>query len=91
MQLLLGRITGKVVSTAKHAAYAGRKLMVVQVTTAAGELTDRTVIAVDAVGSGPGDWVLVSSDGRGVADLAGSRNMLPIREVIVGIVDRVDL
>ena len=91
MELLLGRIVGRIVSTAKHPAYAARKLMVVQLTAATGESKNRTMVAVDATGSGPGDWVLISSDGQGAADLLGARNILPIREVIVGIVDRVDL
>jgi microcompartment protein CcmK/EutM len=89
--LLLGRIIGSIVSTAKHPAYAGRKLMMVELTTASGEPTGTKLIAVDAAGAGPGDCVLVSSNGRAVADVFGSPDVMPVRDIIVGIVDRIDL
>ena len=89
--MFLGRVVGSVVSTVKHPTYRGQKLMVVRLTTPQGLLTDKTMLAVDAVGSGPGDWVVISSDGRGVSDILGYEDLIPIREIIVGLVDRVDL
>lgn len=49
------------------------------------------MVVVDAVGSGPGDWVLVASEGKAVSELLGFESIGPVREIIVGIVDRVDL
>ncbi len=89
--MFLGRVVGSIVSSAKHPSYARQKLMIVRLTTPEGELTRRMMVAVDAVGSGSGDWVLISSDGQGVADILGSDTLLPIREIIVGIVDRVNV
>ena len=89
--MFLGRVVGSIVSSAKHPTYAGQKLMVVRLTTGEGELTPRMMVAVDAVGSGSGDWVLISSDGQGVSDILGYDTLIPIREIIVGIVDSVNL
>jgi ethanolamine utilization protein EutN len=89
--MYLGKVVGRVVSTAKHPVYANQKLMIVRLTTPQGELTGRSMLAIDSVESGVGDWVLVASDGLGVADLLGFEGLVPIREIIVGIIDRVDL
>jgi ethanolamine utilization protein EutN len=89
--MFLGRVVGSIVSSAKHPTYAGQKLMIVRLTTPDGRMTPRMMVAVDAVGSGAGDFVLISSDGQGVSDILGYDTLIPIREIIVAIVDRVNL
>jgi microcompartment protein CcmK/EutM len=89
--MFLGKVVGSVVSTAKHPAYEGRKLMILRLTTPKGELTDQTMVAADAVGAGVGDWVLIASEGKAVAEIMGFEGLGPMREIIVGIVDRVDV
>jgi ethanolamine utilization protein EutN len=86
----LGRVIGTVVSTAKHPVYAGRKLLVVQPVDEAGQDAGASLIAVDDVQAGTGDLVLVMQEGRGVRQLLRMGEMVPIRSLIVGIVDRVD-
>lgn len=88
--MFLGKVVGSVVSTIKHSAYRNQKLMIVRLTTPRGELTERSMLAIDSVESGVGDWVLVASEGLTVAEELGYERLVPIREIIVGIVDRVD-
>ena len=88
--MYLGKVVGTVVSTFKHPAYRNQKLMIVRLTTPEGEPTGKSMVAIDAVESGVGDWVLVASEGLTVSEVLGHDGLLPIREIVVGIVDRVD-
>ncbi|HMU40859.1 MAG TPA: EutN/CcmL family microcompartment protein [Pseudomonadota bacterium] len=84
----LCRVLGSVVATAKHKTYVGRKLMVVQPVDEQGASIGSSFLAVDDVQAGPGDIVLVMQEGNGVRQLLRMKD-LPIRSLIVGIVDRV--
>ena len=89
----LCRVLGNVVATVKHATYTGKKLMIVEPVEADGKAVGATFLAVDLVQAGPGDRVLVMQEGNGVRQLLkrdGHGGKLPIRSVIVGIVDEVD-
>jgi ethanolamine utilization protein EutN len=85
----LCRVTGNVVATVKHPSYHGHKLMIVQPIDEHGADTGTTFLAVDLVQAGAGDRVLVLSEGNGVRQILRQPN-LPIRSIIVGIVDEVD-
>ncbi|MBL8633745.1 MAG: EutN/CcmL family microcompartment protein [Myxococcales bacterium] len=85
----LCRVIGPVVATAKHKAYAGRKLLSVQPVDEHGAATGSSFLAVDDVQAGPGDVVLVMQEGNGVRQLLKMGSQVPIRSLIVGIVDRV--
>jgi microcompartment protein CcmK/EutM len=85
----LCRVLGPVVATAKHPTYAGRKLLAVQPLDEAGNALGSSFLAVDDVQAGRGDVVLVMQEGNGVRQLLKLGNQLPIRSLIVGIVDRV--
>lgn len=84
----LCRVLGPVVATAKHKSYVGRKLLAVQPLDEAGAAIGSSFLAVDDVQAGPGDVVLVMQEGNGVRQLLKAKD-LPIRSLIVGIVDRV--
>ncbi len=87
----LCRVLGTVVASEKHPAFAGRKLMVVQPLDEMGKALGKSFIAVDHTSSaGKGDQVLVLREGNGVRQVLGEQ-MLPIRSLIVGVVDSVDL
>lgn len=87
--MILGRVCGTVVSTVQHPFYAGRKQLIVCATTLDGSLDgDRYVIAVDLVGAGIGQTVLVEDEGNSARQLLGVKDA-PVRSVIVGIVDEV--
>ena len=86
----LCRVIGNVVSTVKHPVYQGRRLMIVQPIDADGEDIGTSFLAVDHSQSGPGDRVLVMSEGNGVRQLVQMGQQVPIRSLIVGVVDHVD-
>ena len=86
----LCRVEGSVVATAKHPAYEGQKLLVVQLLDEAGAEDGASFLAVDRVQAGAGDRVLVCSEGTGSRQLFKA-SKLPIRSLIVGIVDHVDI
>jgi ethanolamine utilization protein EutN len=65
----------------------GWKLLIVQPYLADGRSPDGDpVIAVDALGAGTAETVIVSSDGLGTRELLGS-NTTPVRWSVIGIVD----
>ena len=86
----LARVTGSVWMTQKHPAYAGRKLLVLQTESAEGKPQGSEVLAIDTVGAGVGDRVLLLEEGQGARQVLGDPRA-PVRSVIVGVVDGVDL
>ena len=93
--MFVARVTGAVVSTQKVSSMTGHKLLVVEpyrldekarkslVT------TGRTFIAVDTLGAGEGDYVLITQGSS--ARLTPETKELPIDAVIIGIVDQVHI
>lgn len=84
--MILGRVAGRVTSTIHHPSMQGRTLLVVDKLDAASNPTGSYLIAVDNAGAGPGETVLVLDEGTGARQILGGQN-LPIRSVVVGIVD----
>ena len=82
--MLKGIVIGNVVSTRKQEALVGSKFMEVQILQN-GKETDQFIIAVDSVGAGIGETVLVTT-GSG-ARLALRNQQSPVDAVVVGIVD----
>jgi ethanolamine utilization protein EutN len=85
----LCRVTGNVVATVKHPTYRGHKLMIVQPVDERGGDSGSSFLAVDLAQAGPGDTVLVMQEGNGVRQILKEQK-LPIRSVIIGIVDAID-
>ncbi|MHB8875420.1 MAG: EutN/CcmL family microcompartment protein [Myxococcaceae bacterium] len=86
----LCRVLGNVVATAKHPAFEARKLLVVQPLDEKKRPVGSSFLAVDHTSSaGPGDVVLVLREGNGIRQILGDKT-LPIRSLIVGVVDEVD-
>jgi ethanolamine utilization protein EutN len=86
--MIYGRVRGTVVSTIQHAGLDGRKLLIVDKLDQQGHNTGAYLIAVDATGAGVGEHVLVLDEGNGARQILGE-NDLPIRSIVVGIVDEV--
>ena len=84
-------MVGPMWATAKHPAYAGRTLFVVQPLDAEGRDVGASFVAVDNVQAGVGDKVLVLTEGTGVRQILKAGDIVPIRSLIVGIVDQVDV
>lgn len=99
--MLLADVVGTVVMTVKHPAYEGEKLMAVQPLNEAGRAVGQVILAIDRAQAGVGDRVLVLREGSGIRQIVG-REMgkttaeavtmdWPVRSLIVGIVDVVDV
>jgi microcompartment protein CcmK/EutM len=84
--MILARVAGRLVSTIHHPSMDGRKLLVLDKLDERGEPTGGYVIAVDAVGAGAGETVLVLDEGNGARQILAGKD-LPVRSVVVGIVD----
>jgi microcompartment protein CcmK/EutM len=88
--MILARITGSVVSTIHHPIVDGRKLLLAERLDQDGNPTGGYLIAMDAVGVGQGETVLVLDEGNGARQVLDDDNA-PIRSVVVGIVDEIEL
>ena len=84
--MILARVTGRITSTIHHPAMAGRSLLVLDKIDPKGQPTGGYLIAVDTVGAGAGETVLVLDEGNGARQILGGAD-LPVRSVVVGIVD----
>ncbi len=84
--MILGRVTGEVYSTINHPFYDARTLLVVAKTGPEGDATGEYVIAVDVVGAGVGQRVLVLDEGNGARQVLDAPDA-PVRSVVVGIID----
>jgi microcompartment protein CcmK/EutM len=86
--MILGRVIGEVHGTIKHRFYEGRRLLVVEKTAPDGKPTGDYVIAVDSVGAGADERVIVNDEGNGARQIFESADG-PVRSVVVGIIDDV--
>ena len=89
--MYIGHVFGNVVATIKHPYFDGRKLMLVERLQPQGGAEARYDVAVDLVQAGSGDTVLVLDEGSSARQLLATEPYGPVRAVIVGIVDHVDL
>ncbi len=86
--MILGRVAGRIYSTIHHPSVENQKLLVVDKLGADGELTGAYLIAMDSVGAGAGETVLVLDEGNGARQILGDKSA-PVRSMVVGIVDGV--
>jgi ethanolamine utilization protein EutN len=86
----LARVVGTVVSTQKNRAFEGAKLLLVQPIGLDDSPRGATLLAVDSVGAGVTERVLVVLEGRAAGEALG-RKGAPVDAAIVGIVDSVDV
>jgi ethanolamine utilization protein EutN len=82
--MLRGIIRGNIVSTRKQDSLIGSKFMEVEIMKN-GQLTGEYLIAIDSVGAGVGETVLITTGSS--ARLALHNTSAPCDAVIVGIVD----
>ena len=88
--MILARVKGNVVATAKHVCYTGHRVLIVQPIDQYGKDKGASFLACDARQSCPGDVVLVQREGNTARQLLGTPDD-PFHSVIVGIVDKVKL
>jgi ethanolamine utilization protein EutN len=87
--MLLARVVGNVVSTAKNDSLTGKKLLILQPIDAQGQDRNAKLIALDSVGAGAGETVYYCR-GR-EASFPWYPDEVPADATIVGIVDRVNV
>ncbi len=83
--MMLARVIGRVVATAKHPGLAGRKLLLLQPVTREGATRGRPLVAVDAIGAGFEETVYWCR-GREASLAFGAE--VPADAAVVGIVDQ---
>jgi len=93
--MFIGRVTGHLVTTQKEPAMADSKLVVVEACSGAGpaepalKATGKVLVAVDSLGAGVGEFVLVTQGSS--ARLTERTRTMPVDAVVIGIVDTVRL
>jgi len=88
--VILARVVGSVVATHKHRKFEGAKLLLVQPIGLDDVPRGVTLLAVDSVGAGVDEKVLVVIEGRAAGEALG-RKGAPVDAAVVGIVDAVNL
>jgi ethanolamine utilization protein EutN len=83
------RVVGTVVSSHKNSKLEGAKLLLVQPETPGGESRGVTLLAIDSVGAGVGERVLVVIEGK-AAGAALGKTLAAVDAAIIGIVDTID-
>ena len=87
--MILGKVVGTVWATRKDEQLVGMKLQIVKEVELDGRFKDRFVVAVDSVGAGVGETVLVAQGSS--ARQTQLTNNKPVDAVITAIVDRLDV
>jgi ethanolamine utilization protein EutN len=83
----VGKVIGTATATVKHRSMEGWKLLVVQPYMVDGTTPDGDPqLAVDSLGAGRGEAVILSSDGKGTRELLGD-DTTPVRWSVMGIAD----
>jgi ethanolamine utilization protein EutN len=86
----IARVIGTVVSTQKHAKFEGAKLLLVQPISLDDTPRGTPLLAVDSVGAGIREKVLIVLEGRAAGEALG-RKGAPVDAAVIGIIDQVDI
>lgn len=82
----LGKVAGQVVATVRATGLPHNSLLLVEILDAAGEPTGETHVALDTIGAGEGEWVILV---RGSSARKAVTGDPPLDLAVVGIVDQV--
>lgn len=88
--MMLARVVGPLVATQKHRKFEGSTLLLVQPLGENDTPRGPVLLAVDTVGAGVHEKVLLVLDGKAAGD-AMQKKAAPVDAAIVGIVDYVDV
>lgn len=86
--MILGKVCGSINSTINHDFYDNKKLLVVDKLNPDGTKTGKYIIALDSVGAGFGETVIIIDEGGSARMIVGDESA-PLRSIIVGIVDHI--
>jgi ethanolamine utilization protein EutN len=88
--MLIARVVGTLVATQKNRKFEGAKLLLVQPLNVDDTPRGTTLLAVDSVGAGVSEKVLVVLEGRAAVEALGEP-WTPVDAAIIGIVDSLDV
>lgn len=89
----IGRVVATVVTTISAPVFEGRKLLLCALLDEAGDTqaaADAYMVAVDTVGAGAGERVLLLDEGTGARQILGE-TVAPVRALVVGVIDEIHL
>ncbi len=86
----IARVAGTVVSTISSPVFDGQRLLLCDLIDPSGTETGGYVIAVDVVDAGVGETVLILDEGTGARQIL-DQVVAPVRAVVVGVVDLVEM
>jgi ethanolamine utilization protein EutN len=86
----IAKVIGTVVSTQKHRKFEGAKLLLVQPLNADDTPRGAALLAIDGVGAGVDEKVLVVMEGRAAGEALG-RKAAPVDAAVIGIIDTVTI
>ncbi|WP_025771071.1 EutN/CcmL family microcompartment protein [Thioalkalivibrio sp. HK1] len=86
--MLLAKITGTITATIKDERLSGHRLLIADIVDAEGKTLSSTRIAIDSLGAGVGDRVILSSGSA--ARMPQGYASLPVDLATIAIVDRID-
>ena len=85
----IARVVGSAVSTVKETSLVGHKLLLVREADEHNETTGPVFVAVDVVGAGTGELVMISEGSA--ARQSGTTSNQPVDAVIMGILDSLEV
>jgi ethanolamine utilization protein EutN len=88
--MIIGTVKGDIVSTINHPFYTGKKMLVVEKEDFAGKPGGYLVAIDGGVNAGVGERVLLVDEGNSARQIVAD-TQAPVRSIIVGIIDRIDL
>jgi len=88
--VIIGKVCGTIYSTINHPFYDKRKLLIVDKIAPPGIKIDDYLIAIDSVGAGVGETVLVIDEGNSARQVVDDPQA-PLRSIIVGIIDDITI
>ncbi|MCK4666697.1 EutN/CcmL family microcompartment protein [Candidatus Dependentiae bacterium] len=87
--MYIAKIVGRIIATQKEEKLVGTKLLIIQPLSIDGKPDGKHVIAIDTVGSGYGETVLIVTGSS--ARMAGNFSKTPVDAAIIGIIDSIKL
>ena len=88
--MILARVAGRITSTIHHRAMHGRTLLICDRLGPDGQPEGGYLIAVDTVGAGAGETVLILDEGGSARQILGDP-AAPLRSLVVAIVDQISV
>ena len=88
--MILGRVCGAIHSTINHVFYDNKRLLIVDKLNLDGTVSGKYLIAIDTVDAGAGETVLIIDEGNSARQII-SDSSAPVRSIIIGVVDQINL